>query len=114
MSERLSAMIFKVILPVLAISFMVLFCYPVCNKPEGFDFFLFLDPRRISIWHQTDVVVADTEELRHCRLSWCDSPGLYRWRDYRRVYGYCGCDKSGSNDRTGHNGEVVMHEGNGV
>lgn len=34
MSERLSAMIFKVILPVLAISFMVLFCYPVCNKPE--------------------------------------------------------------------------------
>ena len=41
MSERLSAMIFKVILPVLAISFMVLFCYPVCNKPEGFDFFLF-------------------------------------------------------------------------
>ena len=41
MSERLSAMIFKVILPVLAISFMVLFCYPVCNKPEGFDFFMF-------------------------------------------------------------------------
>ena len=31
MSERLSAMIFKVILPVLAISFMVLFCYPVCG-----------------------------------------------------------------------------------
>ena len=41
MSERLSVMIFKVILPLLAISFMVLFCYPVCNKPEGFDYFLF-------------------------------------------------------------------------
>lgn len=41
MSERLSAMIFKVILPILAISFMVLFCYPVCNKAEGFDYFLF-------------------------------------------------------------------------
>ncbi len=41
MSERLSAVIFKVIIPLLAIGFMVLFCYPVCNKPEGFDFFLF-------------------------------------------------------------------------
>ncbi len=41
MSERLSAMIFKVMLPLLAISFMVLFCFPVCNKPEGFDYFLF-------------------------------------------------------------------------
>ena len=41
MSEKLSAMIFKVIIPLLAIGFMVLFCYPVCNKPEGFDFFLF-------------------------------------------------------------------------
>lgn len=41
MSERLSAMLFKVIIPLVAIGFMVMFCYPVCNKPEGFDFFLF-------------------------------------------------------------------------
>ena len=41
MSERVSAMVFRVIIPILAISFMVLFCYPVCNKPEGFDYFLF-------------------------------------------------------------------------
>jgi hypothetical protein len=26
---------------------MVMFCYPVCNKPEGFDFFLFLDSCRL-------------------------------------------------------------------
>ncbi len=41
MSERLSAMIFKVIIPILAVSAMVLFCYPVCNKAEGFDYLLF-------------------------------------------------------------------------
>ena len=41
MSERLSAMVFKVIMPLAAIGFMLLFCYPVCNRPEGFDFFLF-------------------------------------------------------------------------
>ena len=41
MSERLSAMFFKVIMPLAAIGFMLLFCYPVCNRPEGFDFFLF-------------------------------------------------------------------------
>ena len=31
----------KVILPALAIGLWVLICYPVCNKAEGFDFFLF-------------------------------------------------------------------------
>ena len=31
----------KVILPALAIGIWVLTCYPVCNKAEGFDFFLF-------------------------------------------------------------------------
>lgn len=41
MSEKLSAMIFKVFIPLLAIGFMGLFCYPVCNKPGGFGFFLF-------------------------------------------------------------------------
>lgn len=41
MSERLSAIFFKVIMPLAAIGFMLLFCYPVCNRPEGFDFFLF-------------------------------------------------------------------------
>ena len=41
MSERLSVMFFKVIMPLAAIGFMLLFCYPVCNRPEGFDFFLF-------------------------------------------------------------------------
>ena len=30
----------KVILPALAIGLWVLICYPVCNKAEGFDFFL--------------------------------------------------------------------------
>lgn len=33
--------LFKVILPALAIGIWVLTCYPVCNKAEGFDFFLF-------------------------------------------------------------------------
>ncbi|MBR1856373.1 MAG: ABC transporter permease [Oribacterium sp.] len=41
MSEKVSAVVFKILIPILAISFMVLFCYPVCNKPEGFDYFLF-------------------------------------------------------------------------
>ena len=31
----------KVILPAMAIGIWVLTCYPVCNKAEGFDFFLF-------------------------------------------------------------------------
>ena len=33
--------LFKVILPALAIGIWVLTCYPVCDKAEGFDFFLF-------------------------------------------------------------------------
>ena len=41
MAERITTMIFKVFAPLMAISLMMLFCYPVCNKPEGFDFFLF-------------------------------------------------------------------------
>ena len=57
MSERLQALFFKVIIPVSAIGFMVLFCYPECNKPEGFDFFLFwilvgfpFGIRRMCLW----------------------------------------------------------------
>ena len=57
MSGKLSVVIFKVILPILAVSFMVLFCYPVCNKPDGFDFFLFwilvgfpFGIRRMWVW----------------------------------------------------------------
>ena len=57
MSGKLSVVIFKVILPILAVSFMVLFCYPVCNKPDGFDFFLFwilvgfpFGIRRMRVW----------------------------------------------------------------
>ena len=41
MTERVSAIIFKVVIPLVAIGFMVMLCYPVCNKPEGFDLFLF-------------------------------------------------------------------------
>lgn len=41
MSEKVSAVVFKILIPILAIGFMALFCYPVCNKPEGFDYFLF-------------------------------------------------------------------------
>ena len=33
--------LFKVILPALAIGIWVLTCYPICDKVEGFDFFLF-------------------------------------------------------------------------
>lgn len=33
--------LFKVILPALAVGIWGLTCYPVCNKAEGFDFFLF-------------------------------------------------------------------------
>ena len=57
MSGKLSVVIFKVILPILAVSFMVLFCYPVCNKLDGFDFFLFwilvgfpFGIRRMWVW----------------------------------------------------------------
>lgn len=33
--------LFKVVLPTLAISLWLLTCYPVCKKAEGFDFFLY-------------------------------------------------------------------------
>ena len=39
--RRVSAIIFRVFIPLVAIGFMVMLCYPVCNKPERFDFFLF-------------------------------------------------------------------------
>lgn len=57
MSERLQALFLKVIIPVSAIGFMMLFCYPECNKPEGFDLFLFwilvgfpFGIRRMCLW----------------------------------------------------------------
>ena len=31
----------KVVLPLLLIGVWVITCYPVCNKPDGFDLFLF-------------------------------------------------------------------------
>lgn len=33
--------LFKTVLPALAISLWLLACYPVCQKAEGFDFFLY-------------------------------------------------------------------------
>ena len=39
--DGMKRVLFKVILPALAIGIWVLTCYPVCNKAEGFDFFLF-------------------------------------------------------------------------
>lgn len=33
--------LFKVVLPTLAISLWLLTCYPVCQKVEGFDLFLY-------------------------------------------------------------------------
>lgn len=33
--------LFKTVLPTLAISLWLLTCYPVCQKAEGFDFFLY-------------------------------------------------------------------------
>lgn len=33
--------LFKTVLPALAISLWLLTCYPVCQKAEGFDFFLY-------------------------------------------------------------------------
>ncbi len=41
MGEKIAAMLFNVIFPLTAIALMMLFCYPVCKKPEGFDYFLF-------------------------------------------------------------------------
>ncbi len=41
MIGRISTLVFKAIVPLLTVSLMVLLCYPVCNKPSGFDLFLF-------------------------------------------------------------------------
>lgn len=37
----LKKVLFKVTLPALAIGIWLLTCYPVCNKVDGFDYFLF-------------------------------------------------------------------------
>ncbi|MGL5437713.1 MAG: DUF6050 family protein [Lachnospiraceae bacterium] len=31
----------KVVLPLVAIGLMLIFCYPVCRKTDGFDYFLY-------------------------------------------------------------------------
>lgn len=33
--------LFKIILPVIGIAIWMLTCYPVCNKADGFDLFLY-------------------------------------------------------------------------
>lgn len=37
----MNRILFKAALPALAISLWLLTCYPVCQKAEGFDFFLY-------------------------------------------------------------------------
>ncbi len=41
MAERVSAIVFRVFIPLTIITLLALMCYPVCNKPEGFDYFMF-------------------------------------------------------------------------
>ena len=75
--------LFKVILPALTIGIWVLTCYPVCNKAEGFDFFLFWILVG-AIRYLEDVHGTDTKELWYCREH--GSVGTKcccRWSDWR-------------------------------
>lgn len=76
--------LFKVIVPVVFIAVWMLTCYPVCNKAEGFDWFLYwiiagcpFGIRRMCLW-------ADTEEFRHQWEHWCSCSELYHRRFNRR------------------------------
>lgn len=93
--------LFKVIVPAVIIAVWMLTCYPVCNKEEGFDWFLYWIIAG-PVWYPPDVPVADTEEFRHQRQYWCSCTELYHrrsnWRcsaDFqdnrhcRRAYQYC-------------------------
>ena len=49
--------LFKIILPVIGIAIWMLTCYPVCNRAEGFDWFLYwiiagcpFGIRRMCLW----------------------------------------------------------------
>ncbi len=41
MGEKISAIVFKVLIPLVVLAMMALISYPICNKAEGFDYFLF-------------------------------------------------------------------------
>ena len=39
--DGMRKVLFKIILPVFLIALWMITCYPVCNKAEGFDYFLY-------------------------------------------------------------------------
>lgn len=39
--DGMKRVLFKVMIPAVLIALWMITCYPVCNKPEGFDFFLY-------------------------------------------------------------------------
>lgn len=108
MSERLSAMFFKVIVPLAAIGFMLLFCYPVCNRPEGFDFFLFWILVGFPFWNQAYVAVAHSKKLWHSRFTWSGCSGLHHRGNHRWICCYYYFCKSRNCGNTDHSREAVM------
>lgn len=88
--------LFKIILPVCVLVLWMITCYQVCNKAEGFDYFLYWIlvgcPYGIRNVH-----VPCAEEFWYCRKYGNTGTELYRWRsdwwyycsceDYRYIYG---------------------------
>ena len=88
--------LFKIILPVCVLVLWMITCYQVCNKAEGFDYFLYW----ILVGCPTvseNVYVSCAEEFWNCRKYGNTGTELYRWRsdwwyycsceDYRYIYG---------------------------
>lgn len=89
--------LFKIIIPVCVLVLWMITCYPVCNKADGFDYFLYWILVGCPLRYQKNVYVSCAEEFWNCRKYGNTGTELYRWRsdwwyycsceDYRYIYG---------------------------
>lgn len=80
--------LFKIIIPVCVLVLWLITCYPVCNKADGLNYFLYWFGR-MSLWYQKNVYVSCAEEFWNCRKYGNTGTELYRWRSDWWYYCFC-------------------------
>lgn len=78
--------LFKIIIPLCVLVLWMITCYPVCNKADGFDYFLYW----ILVGCPYGIRNSCAEEFWNCRKYGNTGTELYCWRtDW---WYYCSCE----------------------
>ena len=77
--------LFKIIIPLCVLVLWMITCYPVCNKADGFDYFLYW----ILVGCPYGIRNSCAEEFWNCRKYGNTGTELYRWRSDWWYYCFC-------------------------